>query len=57
MISMRRSTILFLVVVAGVLGALAGGWGALGGGWGARATSSERLAAPSQIQPVANAPR
>jgi serine protease Do len=56
MISMRRSTILFLVVVAGVLGALAGGWGALGGGWGARATSSERPAVPSQIQPAANAP-
>src|SRR5258706_843677 len=55
MISMRRSTILFLVVVAGVLGALAGGWGALGGGWGPRATSSERPAA-AQIQPVANAP-
>jgi serine protease Do len=49
MISIRRSTILFLVVVAGALGAL-------GGGWGARSASSERPAPPSHIQPADNAP-
>ena len=47
MISIRRSTILFLIVMAGALGAIAGGWGT-------RAVSSERAGAPAPIRPAAN---
>ena len=56
MISMRRRTILFLVVVAGALGAFAGGWGALASGWNNRAASDEQPAPPSQLRSPATEP-
>jgi serine protease Do len=49
MISIRRSTILFLLLVAGALGALAGGWGT-------RAASNEHPAPPPEIRLAANEP-
>jgi serine protease Do len=47
MISIRRSTILFLIVMAGALGAIAGGWGT-------RAVSSDRSDSPTSLRPAAH---